>query len=154
MRAFMLIFLFLTMVTGCSQNEARGNQDYMTLFQATHPSPTNVTSGKNKVTAEEIQKKVESFDFIYDVAVIKGEKENLVVYKVKHLQRFRMDKIEKEVTDELERKFPNEKFVVSSDFKIFLEAVRLGEKMEDPKFPKNKAQKRLEEIIKLKKELT
>ena len=65
-----------------------------------------------------------------------------------------MKKIEKEVNEILEKRYPDENFIVSSDYKIFLEAYRLGKKMEDPNFSKKDAQKRLEEIIKLKKELT
>lgn len=147
-------FLCLIMLSSCSSNETKGDNDYMTLLKATHPSPTNIVSGRNQVSAEDIRKEVESLDYIYDAAVIKGKNEDLVVYKVKHLQRFRMNKIEKEVTEMLEKKYPNENFVVSSDYKIFLEAARLGRKMEDPNFSKEDAQKRLEEIIKLKKELT
>ncbi|WP_338472190.1 sporulation protein [Niallia sp. XMNu-256] len=154
-KAIMMIFLYLGIVTGCNKNEVQGNQDYMTLMQTTNPTPTNIVSGKNHVTAEEIKKDVEKKrEYIYDVAVIKGENEDLVVYKVKHLQRFRMNKIEKEITEMLEKKYPDENFVVSSDYKIFLEAVRLGEKMKDPHFSKKDAQKRLDEIIKLKNELT
>ena len=41
-----------------------------------------------------------------------------------------MKKIEKEVNDILEKKYPDEDFIVSSDYKIFLEADRLGRKNE------------------------
>jgi hypothetical protein len=154
-----IIFLNLFILSGCNTNEIKGSelkgkQDYKALLQATHPTPTDIAGGKNKVTAEAIKKDVEHLDYIYDVAVIKGENEDLVVYKVKHFQRFQMKKIEKEVNEILEKRYPDENFVVSSDYKIFLEAYRLGKKMEDPNFSKKDAQKRLEEIIKLKKELT
>ena len=36
-----------------------------------------------------------------------------------------MKKIEKEVNEILEKKYPEENFVVSSDYKIFLEAYRI-----------------------------
>lgn len=155
MKIIMTIFLYSAIIIGCNKNEVQENQDYLTLIQTTNPTPTNIAAGNSDVTAEEIKKEVEQKrEYIYDVAVIKGENEDLVVYKVKHLQRFRMNKIEKEVTEMLEKKFPDENFVVSSDYKIFLEATRLGKKMKDPDFSKEEAQKRLEEIISLKKELT
>ena len=153
-KGIIMICLYLVIVTGCSTNEVREDRDYMTLIQAKNPPPKSIASEKNEVTAEQIERDVESWDSIYDVAVIKGEDEDLVVYKVKHLQRFRMKKIEKEVTKKLEGKYPNENFIVSSDYKIFLEAVRLGEKMKDPNFSKEEAQRRLEKIIELQKELT
>jgi preprotein translocase subunit SecF len=154
-----IIFLNLFILSSCNTkeikgSELKGNQDYKVLLQATHPTPTDIAGGENEVTAEDIRKDIEHLDYIYDVAVVKGENEDLVVYKVKHFQRFRMKKIEKEVNEILEKKYPEENFVVSSDYKIFLEAYRLGKKMEDPNFSKKDAQKRLEEIIKLKKELT
>ena len=149
-----IIFLHLVILSSCNSSELKGKQDYKVLLQATHPTPTDIAGGENEVTAENIKKDVEHLDYIYDVAVIKGKNEDLVVYKVKHFQRFQMKKIEKEVNEILEKRYPEENFVVSSDYKIFLEAYRLGKKMEDPNFSKKDAQKRLEEIIKLKKELT
>ena len=149
-----ILFLCLAMFLASCQAEDHEDQDYMALLKTTNPTPTNVTAKSHTVSAEDIKKEVEKSDAIYDVAVIQGDKENLVVYKVKHLQRFRMKKIEKEVNTMLEKKFPDENFIVSSDYKIFLEAVKLGEKMnKDPNFTKEKAQKRLEEIIELKKEM-
>ena len=149
-----IIIFNLFILSSCNSNELKGKQDYKVLLQATNPTPTDIAGGENKVTAEDIKKDVEHLDYIYDVAVIKGENEDLVVYKVKHFQRFQMKKIEKEVNAILEKRYPEENFVVSSDYKIFLEAYRLGKKMEDPNFSKKEAQKRLEEIIKLEKELT
>ena len=70
------------------------------------------------------------------------------------MQRFRMKDIEKKLNAMLEKRYPDENFVVSSDYKIFLEAIKLGKKMEDPNFPKKKANEELNKIIKLKKELT
>ena len=64
-----------------------------------------------------------------------------------------MKAIEKEVNDKLEEKYPDEDFTVSSDYKIFLEAVRLGEKLKDPKYPEKKAKKELNRIIGLNKEM-
>ena len=75
-----------------------------------------------RLQQKNIKKDVEHLDYIYDVAVIKGENEDLVVYKVKHFQRFQMKKIEKEVNEILEKRYPEENFIVSSDYKIFLEA--------------------------------
>ena len=153
-KGIIVILLFLMLVTGCNTNVTQGDQDYMTLIKVTDPAPKNISSKKDEVTAEQIERDVEAWESIYDVAVIKGKDEDLVVYKVKHLQRFRMKKIEKEVTQKLESKYSNENFIVSSDYKIFLEASRLSKKMKDPNFSKEEAQRRLEEIIELQKELT
>ena len=53
-----------------------------------------------------------------------------------------MKKIEKEVNEMLEKKYPDEDFIVSSDYKIFLEAVQIEEKLKDPKMFLRKRQKK------------
>ncbi|WP_205416557.1 hypothetical protein, partial [Escherichia coli] len=56
-----------------------------------------------------IEHDVESMKELYDVAIVKGKKDTLVAYKVKHLYRFSMKKIEKKLNDMLEDKYPQEK---------------------------------------------
>lgn len=145
--------LLILILFGCAPNNQE-KRDYLSLVQATNPAPTTLEAKSNPVSADDIKKEVEGLNNIYDVAVIKGNNKNLVVYKVKHLKRFQMKKIEKEVNTHLEKKFPDENFIVSSDYKIFLEAVRLSKKMKDPSFSRKDAQKRFNAIIKLKEELT
>ena len=97
-------------------------------MKTTNPNPivTEKNNGEDKV--KKIEKEVSSFDELYDVAVVKGKKDTLVVYKVKHMHRFKMKKIEKDLTKRLEKNYPKENITVSSDYKIFLEAVRLVER--------------------------
>ncbi|WP_389218258.1 sporulation protein [Cytobacillus mangrovibacter] len=148
----MAAFIFVGLL-GCSQNDS--NESELALIKTTNPSPVVIENNKeNKLDlVESIKKDIESIKELYDVAIVKGEEDTLVAYKVKHLQRFHMKKIEKKMNDMLEKKYPDENFTVSSDYKIFLEAVKLNEKMEDPDYPKKKANKRLKEIIKLKNEM-
>ena len=85
---FLCLFVILA---GCGLKEHQEEGDYMALLKATNPSPTNLGSDSKAVSAKEIKEEVQTFDDIYDVAVMKGEKEILVVYKVKHMRRFRME---------------------------------------------------------------
>jgi hypothetical protein len=64
-----------------------------------------------------------------------------------------MKKIEKDLNKLLEKKYPEENFTTSSDYKIFLETVRLDERMKSPEFTHQKAEKRFNEIVKMTKEL-
>jgi len=124
------------------------------LVRTSNPNPIAVNN-KDEQLVEEIKKTALSNDGIYDVAVIKGEaKDCLVAIKVHHLKRFRLKKIEKQLMKELQKQFKDLSFTVSSDFKIFLEAVRLNEKMEKENLSKEKKEKRLQEIIKLSQEKT
>ncbi|MCM3569969.1 sporulation protein [Neobacillus mesonae] len=147
----LLLFSIIFVLASCSQNqEVKDSQ--LALMKTTNPGPV-VTDHDGQSLGKSIKEDVETFPQLYDIAIVKGEKDILVVYKVKHLQRFRMKKIEKEVTKKLEKKYPDEKFTVSSDYKIFLEAVRLEEKIKSEKFTKKQAEKRLKEIIKMTEDL-
>lgn len=149
-----LITALTALLTSCNSDATQHSG--MSLIQKSDPDPIILdekTEKDHKLVAS-IKKDVAKFDELYDVAVIKGEEEILVAYKVKHMQRFHMVKIEGEINKMLEEKYPKENFIVSSDYKIFLEAVELNDKMKDPDFSEKDAKKKLEEIIKLKKELT
>lgn len=105
-------------------------------------------------TLEKVKKEILAEEPVYDVAVVKGEKQIVAAYKVKHMHRFRMKQIEKDINKMLEKKFPKEDFIISSDYKIFLEVIELINDEKDPKYSEEKANKKLQKIIKLQKELT
>ncbi|MCA1056714.1 sporulation protein [Rossellomorea aquimaris] len=142
------------MSAGCS-NTDDGKQSKTALLKATDPSPIELvdnpeTDSFGHAIKKELAKKKE----LYDVAVIQNKEKTLVVYKVKHLQRFKMKKIEKNMENYLEEKYPDEDFILSSDYKIFLETVRLKEKMEKHSLSNEEADKKFKEIIELQKEKT
>jgi hypothetical protein len=149
---FMLLILMITL-SGCNQSE-EDQESRLSLIKTTNPKPIKIPDKQNENIAAQVKQDVKKFDEIFDVAVVQGKKDTLVVYKVKHFQRFRMKQIESSVTKELEKKYPDETFTVSSDYKIFMEALKLKEHMKDPKYSATKAEKDLEKIIKLKNEQT
>ncbi len=155
MKKIILFSFFLLIMSGCSHHDSQNAT--MSLIKEIHPTPAIIGSGENKDMdmLNKVKEDVESMEELFDVAVIKGEKEILVAYKVKHLQRFHMKGIEKKLNKMLEEDYPDEDFIVSSDYKIFLEAVELHDKMEgDKQYSEEKAQKKFDKIIKLKKEMT
>ncbi|AWI11889.1 sporulation protein [Caldifermentibacillus hisashii] len=152
-RLMLFIFSLSVLLFGCSTvNDTPETRS--SLVRTSNPNPIAVNNKDEKLVGD-IKKTALSIDGIYDVAVIKGEaKDCLVAFKVHHLERFRMKKIEKQLTKELQKQFKDLSFTVSSDFKIFLEAVRLNEKVERENLSKEKKEKRLQEIIKLSREKT
>ncbi|MCM3586169.1 YhcN/YlaJ family sporulation lipoprotein [Mesobacillus maritimus] len=155
----LLVVLFLLVFTAVMASCNLGKtteESRKSMIQSVHPHPTAIEdkNKNNHEKAEKIKKEVESLPEIYDVAVLKGEGDVLVAYKVKHMQRFRMKKIEKALKKRLESKFSDETFVVSSDYKIFIEAIELKQKIKEKKISKDEAEKRLQKIIKFQKELT
>lgn len=144
----MMIIICVILLSSCNQDE-KVKDSQLALMRTTNPNPLMTDQDSNPDRVKKIEKEVNSFDEIYDASIMKGKEETLVVYKVKHMQRFRMKQIEKNLTKTLEDKYPKEKFVVSSDYKIFLEAVRLSERMNAGKLSDKQAEKRFNEIIKM-----
>jgi hypothetical protein len=138
----------VTLLVSCSQ-EQNDQKSQLALIKTTNPNPTVTMKNNGQDKVESIEREVEGIDEIYDVAVVKGKKATLVVYKVKHMQRFKMNQIEKDLNKKLEEKYPKEQFTVSSDYKIFLEAVRLVERKNNGSFTETQTEKRLNEIVKM-----
>lgn len=151
--SFFVVVLFF-ILGGCADYSSKETQ--LALIKKIGPTPTAVGENESKdlKMLKKVRKEILSVKPVYDVAVIKGEKDTVVAYKVKHLNRFRMKQIEKDINKRLEKKFPKEDFVISSDYKIFLEVIELINDEKDPDYSDKKADKKLQEIIKLKQELT
>ena len=148
------LFACLLFLTACN-NDQKAKDSQLALMKTTDPAPLMTDTRKSSDRVEDIKRDVSSYPHVYDVAVVKGKKDTLVVYKVKHMQRFQMKRIEKDINKMLEKKYPKENFTVSSDYKVFLEAVRLNEKLKTNKnFPKQKAEKRLKQIVTMTKDMT
>uniref|UniRef100_A0A942SWK4 YhcN/YlaJ family sporulation lipoprotein n=2 Tax=Neobacillus citreus TaxID=2833578 RepID=A0A942SWK4_9BACI len=144
-----IILMSVILLVSCNQDQ-KAKDSQLALVKTTNPPPVVTDGHKGNDQVEKIKRDVSSFPELYDVAVVKGKKAILVAYKVKHLHRFNMKKIEKNVTKMLEKKYPKAKFTVSSDYKIFLEVVRLDEKMRtSSKFNHRDAEKRFNEIVKM-----
>ncbi|WNS76892.1 sporulation protein [Bacillus sp. DTU_2020_1000418_1_SI_GHA_SEK_038] len=150
-----IIFILSAGIAGCGLGSEETNKSELALLKTTNPSPALLESNtKEKLDlVESIKQDISSMKELYDVAVVKGKEDTLVAYKVKHMYRFQMKRIEKRMSDMLEKKYKDENFTVSSDYKIFLEAVKLNERMKDPDFSDKKANQKLQEIIKLKQEM-
>lgn len=145
----------LFFVAGCAYDDGKEHQESNSaLIKRTNPPPIELKErNEEKSVAYQVRKEVSKIDEIYDVAVIEGDKNIIVAYKVKHLNRFNMKKIESDLTKKLEKKYPEDNFIVSSDYKIFLEAIRLKEDLDGDNLSNDEAAKRFKEIVKLKKEM-
>lgn len=154
-RVVLIVFSFIIFTSACTQQD-KVRESELSLLKTTNPEPAVVEKEKfyHMGAVENIKNEVNASPEIYDVAVVKNGKEVLVAYKVKHLQRFRMKEIEKLVNERLKKKFPDEEFVVSSDYKIFLETVKLKERLEKKNYNEKKIRKQFNDIVKLTKELT
>lgn len=153
-QSLILLLAVVLLISGCS-NKEDGTEAKQSLMKTTQPAPIEISyEQKDDSIAYQIRKEVKDIDELYDVAVIEHKKKLIVAYKVKHLKRFGMKKIEKKLRKQLEKEHPDKEFIVSSDYKIFLEVIRLREALEDGNMSADEAEKRFDKIIKLKKEMT
>ncbi|WP_064092280.1 hypothetical protein [Rossellomorea aquimaris] len=153
-RKWLLVTVSVGVLMGCA-NKEDGGESKIALLKTTNPPPIElVENPETDSIGHAIKKEISKMKELYDVAVIQGKDNVLVVYKVKHFKRFQMKKIEKKMDSYLEKKYPEEDFILSSDYKIFLETVRLKEKIENGSISKKDAEKKFKEIVKLQKEKT
>jgi hypothetical protein len=152
-KACSLLFVALIM-TGC-QAKNSSIDDRTALLGVVNPKPIVLSNNPELTkTAEKVKHEVGSFNELYDVSVIVGDHTILIAYKVKHLHRFKMKKIEKDLTKRLEKEYPDEKFVVTSDYKLFLESIRLNEKIKKKNLSNKEANKQLKKLVQMTKERT
>jgi hypothetical protein len=157
MRGRWRIFITIAAVlfaSGCSNYSEEDTKFALIKKINEGPAVFSENEQKDLEKIKKVRKEVLSLEPVYDVAIVKGDKETVIAYKVKHMHRFRMKQIEKELKKRLEEKFPKEKFVVSSDYKIFLEVIELINDKKDTKFSDEKANQKLQKIINMQKELT
>ena len=144
----------LIFLSGCEGFTKKGDAKWA-LFKTTNPHPAVLYETEKEFQfSEELHDYVLKIPEIYDAAIIVGKERVLVAYKVKQMKRFKMKKIEKKLKKKLEEKYKDRKFTVSSDFKIFLEAVELNEDLKDKDYSRKKARKHFKDIIKLEQENT
>ena len=146
------MLLFSIFLGGCA-GDSSSKEAIRSLISSVDMDPVYL-GGDKEAPLEKIKKTVADHDEIYDVAVVQNGKDILVAYKVKHLKRFKMASIDKDLTSDLNKRFKGYDIVISSDMKIFLEVVELIVQVQDKGYSKKKAKKWFGKIENLEKEMT
>lgn len=151
MKKLLLLIMLLTLV-GCEKMTEENGLYAFVKNQNIAPFSLVQNADLTKLTT--LQNDLQKLDNIYDVVIVEGQEELLIVYKVKHLKRFKMQAIEKEVK-EIAKDRLNEDLdiIVSSDYKIYLETIRLHNRINNQSDEK-KSLKTFDWIIQLQKEMT
>ena len=151
MKKLLILMIFFTLV-GC-EKMSEDNGLYVFLKDQTI-APFSLVENADISKLNALKEKLNELEELYDVVIVEGKEEILITYKVKQLSRIKMQHIEKEVK-KIAKELLNEKkdVVVSSDYKIFLEAIRLHYDVTKEVKPKEQLEK-FQWIIKLQKEMT
>ncbi|MEH7382981.1 YhcN/YlaJ family sporulation lipoprotein [Bacillus sp. JJ1533] len=117
-------------------------------------SITQITAKKstNQSTANQAEELLIKRDDVTGVRGVNTNQELLIAITVPQIDRFQLKSIEKNVKEELKKKFPDYKIQVSTDQKIFLELDILERKLEKEKTGEKELKKELGKIKTLMKE--
>lgn len=108
----------------------------------------------SQIPAQQAESKVKEMDEVTEVIAVNTDKQLLLSFRVKQFDKFRLEKIEKKVKDELKKEFKEYETTVSSDLKIFLETTKMKNDVYTKNTEQSKLKKEMERIIKLSEEQT
>ncbi|MEC5425139.1 hypothetical protein QGM71_16760 [Virgibacillus sp. C22-A2] len=142
----------LYLLSGCgpdttSDSTGVENQDIEFTTISTNSSIDQSVSNKAKES-------LSSNDALTSVNAVNTDKDLLIAVEVHHNQRFRLAKLRKELTKQMEKEFPKKKVELSTDQKIVLELEQLEYEIQSEAMSKKKLEKKTKRIIKLSKEQT
>ncbi|WP_044748647.1 YhcN/YlaJ family sporulation lipoprotein [Bacillus alveayuensis] len=148
------VLLVFSILFGCAkekENQQQSLQNFnITKTSTKETADANLNQSVAKQAVQRISKKRE----IKDVVAVNTKKKLLLAYQVKHLQRFRMKQIEKNIQKELEKIFPHHDVVISSDLKLFWKTEELRRKLNKDGIDEKEVNKQIKKLEKLSNELT
>lgn len=155
-RTLVAIYLCLLITIGCANNqpELTKSNDINHIINVQNKQQKGTTQGTNQNISIRASEIVKNMDVITDAVAVNDQKDLFLSYKVKHLKRFQLKKIEKQVKKKLENQFPNYSVTVSSDLKLFLETNELKDKIARKQIKPNMISKEIKKLNKLLNEKT
>jgi hypothetical protein len=108
----------------------------------------------SQIPAQQAEAKVKEMEEVTEVVAVNNDKQLLLSFRVKQFEKFRLDKVEKKVKEELKKDFDDYETTVSSDLKIYLETTKIKNDVYSEKADKSKVKKEMERVIKLSEEQT
>jgi hypothetical protein len=142
----LLGFLFLN---GCNfNNDSAPSSDGMT------PMKVKSDYAVKQLNIPTVKEEALKMDEVTSVRAVELNGLLYTAIEVKYFARLKLDKIQKDVKANLEKKYPQHQVKVSADQKIFLEIDQLEKLIEDEMLTNNQLQKKLSKLDKLMSETT
>lgn len=130
MKKIMYVFLILLLLSACSNESAR----------VVYPD----------AAPDELEQELKQHKAVKGYKSVSDENDIVVAIELKRLSRFNKEKIEKKITKQLKKTYPDKKVLVTSDLKVKWEVEKIiKEKKEEKKLTKS-----IEKIKSLSKEET
>lgn len=114
----------------------------------------NANSPVDQQSANRAKHLLNKYEEIKSVRAVNLDKQLLVGVQLKHHDRFNKNDIEKKITKDINKHFPDLKVTLSTDEKIHLEIKKLEQALQERKLSKKELADKIKKIISLSKEKT
>jgi hypothetical protein len=154
-KQFIVAMIVGLLIVGC----AREKEEKQQSSQGTNmiKTSTDGTAHSYKVdqsVAKQAVQRIKAREDVKDAVAVSTKDKLLLVYQVKHMYRFRMKQIQKDVKQQLKTLFPDHEVIVSSDLKIFWKTDELRGKIHKDGMSERKINRQIEKLKKLSEERT
>ncbi|MCG6182579.1 YhcN/YlaJ family sporulation lipoprotein [Anoxybacillus sp. LAT_38] len=147
-----LVLISVFFLMSCA-HEQKEQQQSLQQENITNVSHNGSAKRSDQQHAEKAVQMLRERQDVKDAVAVEANGRLLVAYQVKHLHRFRMKQIEKDVRNMLNDAF-DEKVIASHDLKIFWKTKALKEKIETKQMNEKEIEKEVTVIQKLSEEQT
>lgn len=147
-----LVLISVFFLMSCA-HEQKEQQQSLQQENITNVSHNGSAKRSDQQHAEKAVQMLRERQDVKDAVAVEANGRLLVAYQVKHLHRFRMKQIEKDVRNMLNDAF-DEKVIASHDLKIFWKTKALKEKIETKNMSEKEIEKEVTIIQKLSEEQT
>ncbi|SFA58399.1 Sporulation lipoprotein YhcN/YlaJ (Spore_YhcN_YlaJ) [Anoxybacillus pushchinoensis] len=151
MRQLLVMILFFFIIS-CA-HEPKEQKQSLQNENITNVSHDGSAKRSDQQHAEKAVQMLKERQDVKDAVAVEANGRLLVAYQVKHMQRFRMKAIEKNIERTLNDTF-DKQVIASHDLKIFWKTKALKEKMETKRMSEKEIEKEMTVIQKLSEEQT
>jgi hypothetical protein len=148
------VLLIFSILFGCAKEKENKQQSLQNFNITKTNTKETADAGLNQSVAKQAVQRISKKHEINDVVAVNTKKKLLLAYKVKHMQRFRMKQIEKEVKEDLEKSLPDYDIIISSDMKLFWKTEELRRKLSKDGMNEKEVNKQIDKLEKLSNEHT
>lgn len=132
------------------------NNQQETMEDETKVEMTKITNQNlvNQDISNQAKDSLSEHKNVTNIHAVNTDKQLAIAIEIPHMKRFRLQKIEKELTKEMKNKFPEIDVNFSTDKKIIIELEQLERDLETTSLTKKEVDKKLKKIIGLMNEQT
>src|SRR5699024_4904445 len=150
-KRIIVLAVILTTLVSCTPNNNSESRSYPPVEMTKISTKNSAISQGESNHAKNILSKNDNVTHVYAV----NTKDTLVIaIKVRHMKRFRLQKIKQKLTKKMKKEFPKMDVYLSTDKKIVIELEKLEKKLKKTSISKKDFKKQIQNIIDLSKEKT